>query len=134
MKKNKDIDLIDVLNHHLAGGKFEYKSFDFKKAAAEYEKSKEWEDLCSINDSFSPIGLELKDKYQIPEEIREKYAYWRTGKLRNVEFSPSGAIRRVYIGAKYSISFYWNNLESLRLITPENAPSTAPQVSLPAQE
>jgi len=121
------MNLIDVLNHHLSGGKFEYKSFDFKKAAEEYEKTEEWERLCRINDSFCPVGLELKDKYQLPEEIREKYSYWRAGKLRKVDFGPSGQIRRIYIGARYSVSFYWNNLDNLRLIKSDRPQSTPPQ-------
>ena len=103
--------LIDVLNHHLKGGKFEYKSFDFKKAAAEYELTKEWEDLCKKNDSFCPFGLELKDKYQIPEEIREKYSYFRKGKLRSIHFSPNGEIFNISLGAKYPCIFYEQDLK-----------------------
>lgn len=108
------MDLLDILNHHLDGGEFEYKSFDFKKASLEYEKTEEWENMCRINDSFCHIGLKLKDKYQIPVEIREKYSYWRKGKLRSVHFNPNGSIYKVLIGAKYAVTFYNNNLSGVK--------------------
>lgn len=112
------MELIDVLNHHLNGGQFEYKSFDFKKAADEYSKTDEWKKQLKSWESLEKIlhmnTLEIKDKYQIPEDIRGKYSYWRKGKLRKVEFNPSGSIFRIYIGAKYAIAFY--NLDGLRLV------------------
>jgi len=111
------MNLNDILNHHLKGGLFEYKSFDFKKAKSEYELSKEYEDLCKVHDSFSPTSMEIKDKYQLPDELIEKYAYFRKGKLRSVHFTPCGSIMKVLIGARYAISYYDYNLkDNVKLI------------------
>lgn len=116
------MNLLVVLNHHLKGGEFEYKSFDFKKAADEYSKTDEWrkqsESWKSIEKILHMDPLEIKDKYQIPEDIRDKHSYWRKGKLRKVEFNPNGSIFRIYIGAKYAIAFYNCRLDGLRLIEP----------------
>lgn len=111
--------LLDVLNHHLKGGSFEYKSFDFKKAADEYSKTDEWKRQLKSWESLEKLlqmdPLKIKDKYQIPEEIRDKFSYWRKGKLRKVEFTPTGSVYRIYIGAKYPITFYNCRLEGFRL-------------------
>lgn len=107
--------LADVLNHHFSGGSFEYKSFDYKKAKDDFLSTDQGESFINSNSMF---GFEdpQPDKYDIPQEIREKYSYWRTGKLRTVHFNPSGAICKILIGAKRPISFYDYNLENLKLI------------------
>lgn len=115
------MELLDVLNHHLKGGEFEYKSFDFKKAKEEYEQTEEWinqlKEWERIKKTLYLGELKLNDKYQIPNDIREKHSYFRKGKLRRVQFSPTGSIYRIYIGAKYSIAIYESNLkDNLRLI------------------
>jgi len=112
--------LINVLEHHLKGGSFQYKSFDFKKAALEYEQTKEWQDQLKSWSGVEKVlmlgDLQLKDKYQIPEEIREKYSYFRKGKIRSVHFSPNGSIFKILIGAKYAVSFYEHDLKDLILV------------------
>lgn len=108
--------LIDILNHHLKGGKFEYKSFDFKAAKEEYEQTEEWINAAEqYSKTWPHHELQLKDKYQIPEPIRENHSLWRQGKLRKIEFRPCGKIFRVYIGARYSRSFY-EGTEEVRLL------------------
>lgn len=111
--------LIDVLNHHLKGGTFEYKSFDFKKAAKEFEQTKDWQDQLKHWSGVEKVlmlgQLQLKDKYQIPDEIREKYSYFRKGKIRSVHFSPNGSIFKILIGARYAVSFYEQDLANIKL-------------------
>lgn len=101
--------LKEIIDHHFNGGKFEYQSFDFKKAASEYEQTDEWKRTQESADFFNQ-RVNLKDKYQIPEEIRDKYILWRIGKLRSIEFGPSGKPYRIKLGAKYAVSFYEYNL------------------------
>lgn len=106
----------DVLDHHFNGGKFEYQSFDFKKAAAEYQDTEEWKKHVD-SAYFYNQKITLKDKYQIPEQIRDKYILWRIGKLRSVEFSPSGQPYRIKLGAKYPVTFYeYRDLSKIKLI------------------
>lgn len=111
------VTIIDVLNHHINGGKFEYQSFDFKKAADEYEKTQDWKNIQQSADFFNQ-KVNLKDKYQIPENIRNKYIVWRVGKLRQIDFNPSGNPYRIKLGAKYAVTFYeyGEDLLKIRLI------------------
>lgn len=115
------MELIDVLNHHLKGGSFEYKSFDFKKAKEEFEQTKEWQDQLASWQGVEKVlmlgQLEVKDKYQIPDDIREKYSYFRKGKIRSVHFSPDGSVFKILIGAMYAVSFYEQDLkDNLKLV------------------
>lgn len=112
------MNLTDVLNHHMNGGQFEYLSYDHKKAKDEFlttPKGKEYIDPII----WTHNEMRRVDKWDIPDEIREKYSYWRKGKLRRVEFSPTGTIYRLYIGAKYAVPFYECRLDGLRLISHE---------------
>lgn len=115
MKTPKSIR--EILDHHFNGGKFEYQSFDFKKAAAEYEQTDEWQKIQESVYFFNQ-RVDLKDKYQIPEEIRDKYIVWRTGKIRSIEFGRTGKPFRIKLGAKYAVTFYEysSDLEKIRLI------------------
>lgn len=112
------MNLLDVLNHHLSGGQFEYKSFDFLAASEEYQATKEWKELLSYERGQEQVflTLALTDKYQIPKEIREKHSFWRKGKIRSVHFNPKGEPVKVLIGAKYAVTFYDYSLNDLRLI------------------
>lgn len=109
--------LIDVLNHHLNGGTFEYLSYDHSKAKEHFlntdEGKKYLEPIWTHNE------MRRVDKWDIPQEIRDQYSYWRKGKLRKVEFTPTGKIYRLYIGAKYAIPFYECRLEGLKLANHE---------------
>lgn len=111
-----ELKLSDILNHHLSGGEFEYQSTNFKEAKAEYEQSEEWKSLCAANDSFCPQPYILKDVRDISDEIRKKHSYWRKGKLRSVHFTLTGAISKVFIGARYSITVWDNDTSRVRLI------------------
>lgn len=112
MKNPKDLN--EVLSHHLKGGEFKYKSFDYKLALADFTKSEEYKNSHA---SFKNLFPNSKvDKYEIPVEFRDKHAVIRNGKLRKIEFTPHGDIRRCYIGAHYSITFYDYNLTDLFLL------------------
>lgn len=109
-----ELTLTDVLTHHLKGGKFQYLSYDHHKALAEYKTSNAYADESK---SFEYFSEEYKpDKWYLPKELIAKHAYWRDGKLRSVEFNPDGTIKRVYVGARRSRSFYSYNLDELKLI------------------
>lgn len=95
----------EILDHHFKGGKFEYQSFDFKNAAEEYSQTQEWKNHSESAGIWN-TNIQLKDKYQIPEEIRDKHIIWRIGKLRSVDFSPKGTPYRIKMGAKYAVTFY----------------------------
>lgn len=104
--------LYDALIHGAGGGKFEYISFDYKAAVAEFKCTKEFQDMAHIDTIFNTKSK--IDKYNISPEIRTKYAIKRIGKLRKAEFMPDGTIRRLYIGNKYSITFY--NTDDLKFV------------------
>lgn len=111
MIQANELTLSKILKHHLSGGKFEYKSFDFKKAVEEFEKTEAFEKLDNSWPFFNnPYKLE---KYDIPEYIREKYSFWRHGKVRSIEFNPNGSIYRIKIGARYAITIYEYNVKNL---------------------
>jgi len=95
----------EILEHHFNGGLFEYQSFDFKKAAADYEQTQDWKNHLESAGIWN-TNIELKNKYQIPEEIRDKYIVFRKGKLRSIDFSPNGQPYRIKLGAKYAVTFY----------------------------
>lgn len=96
--------LLLALNHALSGGKFEYTSFDYKAALAEFKGTKEYQDMEQISLLFN--SGHKPDKYDIHPEIRIKHAVRRIGKLREVQFNPDGTIKRLKIGARYALSFY----------------------------
>lgn len=106
--------LNEILQHALNGGKFEYQSYRHEQA------EKEWRDSDGFKKEWPDNGIDLLpkkiDKYYIPEDIRQKHAYWRPGKLRSVEFGPDGTIRRCYIGAKRAITIYEMDLHKVSLV------------------
>ena len=111
--------LIDILNHHLAGGKFTYTSYDHKKAEAEYRQTDWFKDHESeyIRACNPAIYGSLKvSKHDIPKDIRDKYQVTKSGKVRRVEFNNRGGIMRIYIGHKYAIPVYEGELLGIRLI------------------
>jgi hypothetical protein len=81
----------------LSGCKFQYISYDHKKAV-EYYKN-EWK-----GEKYP--GNEVPQSYDMPKEIKEKFKVLRTGKLRQIEFAPSGKMWRFKIGAKYAKTYY----------------------------
>lgn len=113
------MELIDVLNHALKGGQFEYKSFHYKEARQEFLSTEAGD--CFTNPShWLFIESPYISKHDMSKEIIEKHSYWRLGKIRSVNFNPNGSILRIYIGAKWARPFYYNNLDDLRLITTES--------------
>jgi hypothetical protein len=107
-------NLTEILNHHLAGGKFTYPSYDHNKAAEEFKQTQEYADLSELNRMFGGIGK--LDKYMIPPEIRAKHGIRRNGKLRSIYFDNNGQLFRVKIGARYSISFYNSSAFQIELL------------------
>lgn len=109
--------LLEILNHHLNGGKFEYKSYDHKGAESDYKSTDDYKSNLSC---MTYYDKNLKDykvgKHELPIELREKYSLWRNGKLRKVEFNNDGSIQRVYIGNKYAIPVYESSLSNIRLL------------------
>ena len=110
-------NLHQVLRHHLAGGSFEYLTYNHKLASIEYRQTREFKDRCEYftYGTTKPENVKIY-KYDIPEEIRTKYAYWRKGKIRRLFFNNDGSVNRIYIGAHWSRSFYNFNLKELSLI------------------
>jgi hypothetical protein len=81
----------------LSGCKFQYISYDHKKAADYYKN--EWK-------GEKYLGPKIPQSYGMPKEIKEKFQVLRTGKLRQIEFSPNGKMWRFKIGAKYAKTYY----------------------------
>lgn len=80
------------------GVHWHYQSYDHKAAVAEMKQShtsSPFEDL----DFFTNF---------VPDELKEKYPEWKTGKLRSMRFDPDGMIERMYIGrsSKYCKRFF----------------------------
>lgn len=111
--------LIEVLQHHLAGGKFTYTSYDHKNAEAEYRltdwfKDHEAEYIRACNPAiYGPLKV---SKHDIPKDIRDRHQVIKSGKVRRVEFNNRGGIMRIYIGHKYAIPVYETDLSGICLI------------------
>jgi len=98
--------LKQIIQHHFKGGKFQYESYDHVKADAEFKGTKAYQELCQID---LMLGLKQPtkiDKQMIDEEIRNKYAIMKPGKLRSIDFCPDGSIRGIKIGNKRPMNFY----------------------------
>jgi len=108
------MELLQVLQHHLNGGRFEYLSYDHALAKEHFLRTDEGEKLNQLDCLFNEYPA--FDKWDIPKEIRDQYSYWRNGKLRSIQFNPDGSILRVYIGAKRARTFYKCDLHELKLI------------------
>ena len=85
-------ELLDIIK---TGCKFEYKSYDHKKAVAEFKTTEAYIEYKEPPDCFS-----------MPVDIKDKYTIWKVGKIRSIEFNPDGSFRRAKIGNKYSKTFY----------------------------
>ena len=80
----------------LSGCKFQYESYDHKKAAEFYLN--EYKGI--------KFGLGIPQSYDMPDEIKEQFKIYKIGKLRSVDISPIGSIYRAKIGQKYSKTYY----------------------------
>jgi hypothetical protein len=109
-------NLQTILNHALNGGKFQYLTYDHAKALEEFKGTKQFQDMCQYDLMLCGSGKPKVNKHDIPKEIRDNYPLWRNGKIRNVEFNPEGEIKRIKIGAKFSLNFYENDIDKLKLI------------------
>lgn len=88
-----------------SGCKFRYFSYDHKQAMEEYQQSNEYKDW---EQALNTDGLNRKPKvdcWNMPKELKEKHKIERIGKLRQIDFSPSGRAWRFQIGNKYSKSY-----------------------------
>jgi hypothetical protein len=106
--------LKQIIDHHFNGGKFQYESYDHKKAEAEFKHTDEFARLV-----YPGSGLTLTskvDKVYIPDQIRDKYAIMKPGKLRSVDFAPDGSIRGVKIGQRRAMNFYHYTANKVELI------------------
>ena len=113
-KEKKPTTLKEVIDHHFAGGKFLYDSYDHKQAEAEFKQTDRFKNMLNEDWGFRPDSK--IDKNYIPEEIRTKWAILKPGKLRSVDFAPDGSIRSVKIGNKRPVNFYQYSLDKLCLI------------------
>lgn len=111
--------LLDILQHHLAGGKFTYLSYDHQAAEAEYRQTEWFKDheaeyirACNV----SIYGALKVSKHDIPKDIRDKYPIIKSGKIRRIEMLNDGRIGRIYIGHKYAVPVYERDLTGIRLI------------------
>ncbi len=97
-------NLKEIVDHHFNGGNFLYDSYDHKQAEAEFKQTDTFKGMLNEDWGFR---LDSKiDKNLIPEEIRNKWAILKQGKLRSIDFAPDGSIRGVKIGNKRSMNFY----------------------------
>lgn len=85
----------------LSGCLFEYNSYDHKKAKAYFLKHR----ATKFKSVYAPIG-QAPQCYDMPQEIKKKFAVKKIGKLRSIEFRPDGTMWRFKIGNKYSKSYY----------------------------
>jgi len=113
-----ETNLKTILDHALNGGKFQYLTYDHKKALEEFKGTQEYQNICQVDLMCHSSGKPKINKHDIPKEIRDNYPIWRNGKIRNVEFNPDGEIRRIKIGAKFSLNFYEDDIDKLKLIKP----------------
>lgn len=110
----KAVDLMQIIKHHFAGGRFMYDSYDHAKAEAEFKQTNKFKELLNDDWGFRP---ESKiDKQIIPEEIREKYAILKNGKLRSIDFAPNGSVRGIKIGNRRPMNFYNYTANKITLI------------------
>jgi len=85
-----------------SGVKFQYESYDYKKALEEIEKYK-------INDNYYNIGNGLfyfVKNDPVPNDIKQKCIIWRIGKLRQIYFDNDGRIKKYVIGNRRNKTFY----------------------------
>lgn len=89
-------ELLDIIK---TGCKFEYKSYDHKKAVEIYKETPQY---IKHQSEFK----EVPNCFYMPDEIKEQTAVWKVGKVRSIKFSPIGKIQTVKIGNRYSKTFY----------------------------
>jgi hypothetical protein len=81
----------------LTGCKYQYTSFDYKKAYSEFK-----EDYEKAGSSL----LYKPNSWDIPIEYKLKYKVMRIGKLRRIGFNPNGELNWFLIGNKFNKRFY----------------------------
>jgi hypothetical protein len=99
--------LIDVLGYDklfqliVSGVRFDYVSYDHKKAMSEYNES----------DEFADYRLSYRNpkSWDIPDSLKDKYRVIRKGKLRSIQFNPVGKVWRFSIGSKFSKTYSIND-------------------------
>jgi hypothetical protein len=87
-----------------SGVKFKYVSYDHRAAVEEIKTS-------GVNIIFDARNYfeKIDSCYAIPDNIKQKHAVWRTGKVRMIKFSPNGIMWKFYIGARRAKAFYLND-------------------------
>lgn len=88
----------EIKSFILLGCKYEYNSYDHKKALEEYKSN-----LDNYETDF--IGSN-PSCYDMPDDLKNKYLVKRIGTLSLIEVSNSGDVWRVKIGHKYKKTFY----------------------------
>jgi hypothetical protein len=78
-----------------SGVRFQYESYDYKKAMVEVEALNATQQPSPYN-NFRMMGI-----HGIPNEIKKNHIVWRTGKLWEVKFNHTGNISGLKIGRYY---------------------------------
>lgn len=73
-----------------------YESYDHKAAIAEF------------GNPYSPNADKAWLINSLPDELKEKYAHMKVGKLRTMKFDPDGMVAKMYVGRsfKYCKAFF----------------------------
>lgn len=81
--------------------RWEYESYDYRAARAELLEEE-------LKRGHLPPMFNTKHAYgnDIPPEIKTNHVVWRTGKIRGVDFAPSGVMNKFRIGNKFAKTFY----------------------------
>lgn len=87
----------------MSGCKWQYESYDYKKAIAEFRLTDEGIEYFS--QPFFDYMYNM-DGERIPKKIRLNHSVLRNGKVREIKFDNSSKIWKVYIGNKYSKVFF----------------------------
>lgn len=77
-----------------------YQSYDHQKAVEYMENSQ---------GHTYKFKLHLHSR-GIPDEVKQLFRVWRIGKLRQIKFTNHGFIERMYVGKRYTKSFWHSEL------------------------
>ena len=93
----------EIKSFILSGCKFEYDSYDFKKAKEDFLESDNGKEVLK-NPYFLSNAI---TNFEIPIEYKRKHSIKRIGKLRDLKVNPVGDISSVSIGNKRAKTFRW---------------------------
>jgi len=82
--------------------KWHYESYDHKAAVEEIRQTKH---VIKTTNHFDGFNFR---SYPISDELKQKYAHMKIGKLRTMKFDPDGMIQKMYVGRsnKYAKAFF----------------------------